>query len=100
MHIVGFFVGAVIGCFIVTSILYLCTPDSRNRYGRATYVHMTSLVIVVILSALGFQDGGEPNFSHAGFYVFAQIVLYVADLIRLRGKPLKTETEAKSPPPR
>ena len=96
-YIVGFFVGAVIGCFVVTAILYLCTPGRWNRYSRATFVHTTSLVIAVILSAYGSRDSGELNFSHAGFYVFAQIMLYMADLVRLRGKPPQIEAGTKSP---
>jgi hypothetical protein len=60
------------------------TRSWPGRYGKAIFIHFIAAVISVLLAAIGSAGDGPPNFSDAPFYLLSQLILLVANLVRLR----------------
>jgi hypothetical protein len=80
---IGELIGSAVLVAVVTGLLYLVTKRWVGRYGKAVFIHMIALLIIIPWSAIGAADGGPPNFQSAAYYLPAQSLLLAADLLRL-----------------
>jgi len=82
----AFLTGAIVGSAVLTSILHLFTRNWPAAYGKVVFLSGVALLLAIIFSAIGESDGGPPTFRSAPYYLFAQVLILIADLARTRGK--------------
>ena len=90
-----FFIGALIGSTILTSLLHAFSRSWPTSYGKVIFLNIIAVLLAVLISATGKADGGPPNFHTAPFYTLAQIIILIVDLVRTRGKLSAASTGRK-----
>lgn len=82
---IGFFVGAVIGVFLASRLLWFGARSWQDSLRKAIYINAVSALILIPLAAIGGADGGPPRLGESFvIYGLAQIIVLFIDILRLK----------------
>lgn len=84
---IAFFIGAFVGTFLISRLVWLAARWWPNSMGKAAVLSLVSAALVVTLAAWGNADGGPLNFASAPFYIAAQALVFAMDAWRIRKQP-------------
>ncbi|NQY81949.1 MAG: hypothetical protein HRT36_02660 [Alphaproteobacteria bacterium] len=77
----AFFVGALLGTFLITRLFFHITKGWDGGFKRIVFIHMFALTFVTLVSGMGLADGGEFE-PIMGFklYIFPLLFWFVVDI--------------------
>lgn len=91
MYDLAFFAGAIVGTYIVTAILWFAARNWPTTVGKAIFLNIVAMLIIVGWGSIGGADGGPPPVGTMFvIYGAAQIAVFLLDLLRVRRA--RTET--------
>ncbi len=82
---IPFLIGAIIATALLTAFFHWISRAWPLSYGKVVAVNVNSLIIAIFVAAAGMADGGPPNFGASLYYVLAQLIVLIVDLVRTRG---------------
>ena len=85
MYGFSYFLGAIVGTFLVSRLIWFVFTKWRNSLTKVTILSLVSAVVVTTLAAYGAADGGRPKFDEvAPFYLGSQVLITCFDFWRIQ----------------
>lgn len=73
----GFIIGALLGTFIASRLIYLLLRRWPGSYGKALAVNFLTAAVIVPLAAIGMADGGPARLGDS-FVIYGLCALFLA----------------------